>query len=74
MTEDRDVPPSEVYLRTRADVGTQTNDNIFREAESIVYNFSIIENYWKKVENLNTVLIGGLLTTTATIFILLWKK
>ena len=74
MIEDRDVPPNEVYLRTRADVGTQTYNNIYAQAESIVQNFSRIQNFWSKIENTNKALTVALISTTTVILILLLKN
>ena len=38
---------------------TQTEvDALYEQAEAIVKNFNLIENYWKRVEQINHLLLG----------------
>ena len=41
---------------------TQTEvDTLYEQAEAIVKNFNLIENYWKRVEQINHFLLGCVL-------------
>ena len=63
-----DIGPDETYLRKEAATQTEV-DMLYEEAIRIVQNFTIIEKYWKQVEQYNNLLLFCTIGLSAVIIL-----